>query len=231
MSERIKQTQEMLAKHHRDGERFAQMMKDGFENRFDEAFWSSWDEWIAPVYSENPVVLDLGAGPAMFVKALAERYPGIRAIGIECAQYMLEAVEELPAQCEVIREDLHEPRLPLDDDSVDAAMASVVLHEMTQPVRTLLEMQRCLRPGGRLYILDWVRAPLEVYVRAQTEEARVFDPATPVDELDDLFTHFIEHNRFTREDLVYMLNKTGFSVLDSQVTREGRYARVIAEKR
>lgn len=231
MTERLQKTQAMLARHHRDGERFAESMKEGFARRFDEVFWAEWDRWITPVYSERPLVLDLGAGPGMFVQALARRTPGLRAIGVECAPYMLDAVVELPEGCEVITEDLHDPHLPLEDGSVDAAMASVVLHEMNQPLRTLQEMQRCLKPGGRLYILDWVRAPLETYIQAQTEEARVFDRATPVEELDDLFVHFVEHNRFSREDLIYMLNMCGFSVIHSRIMKEGRYAHLVAEKR
>lgn len=231
MSERIDATRAMLARHHRDGERFARLMKEGFDNRFDEAFWQDWERWVVPAYSERPTVLDLGAGPGMFVRATAERYPKARVIGIECAPYMLEAAVDLPENGELLCEDLHDPHLPLDDASVDAAMASVVLHEMNQPVRALQELARCLRPGGRLMILDWVRAPLEVYIRAQTDEARVFDRETPVSELDDLFIHFIEHNRFSREDLIYLLNRTGFAVLDSSVTREGRYGRLIAERR
>jgi len=231
MSERLQQTQAMLAKHHRDGERFAEMMKQGFAERFNDDFWAEWAKWIEPVYSAEPLVLDLGAGPGMFVKALAGRTPGLRAVGVECAPYMLAAQEPLPEGSEIIAEDLHDPHLPLADGSVDAAMASVVLHEMSQPLRTLQEMQRCLKPGGRLYILDWVRAPLEVYIRAQTDEARVFGRDTPVDELDDLFTHFIEHNRFSREDLIYMLNMSGFAVLHSRIMREGRYAHIVAEKR
>jgi len=231
MSERLQKTQAMLAKHHRDGERFAEMMKQGFANRFNEEFWTEWDHWITPIYSPQPVVLDLGAGPGMFIKALAERTPGMRTIGVECAPYMLEAAGELPAGVEIVTEDLHDPHLPLADNSVDAAMASVVLHEMSQPLRTLQEMQRCLKPGGRLYILDWVRAPLETYIHAQTEEARVFDRGTPVEELEDLFIHFIEHNRFSREDLIYMLNMSGFSVLHSRIMKEGRYAHIVAEKR
>lgn len=230
MSERLKQTQDMLARHHRDGERFANLMKETFADRFDELFWFHWDRWMQPVYSDKPVVLDLGAGPGLFLKALAERTPGIRAIGVECAPYMIEAVEGLPEGCEMLCEDLHEATLPLADGSVDAVMASVVLHEMNQPVRTLLEMKRCLKTGGRIYIADWVRAPLEVYIRAQTEEARVFDRATPIDEVEDLFIHFIEHNRFSREDLIYLLNKTGFAVLHSEIAKEGRYARLVAEK-
>ncbi len=230
MTEKLEQTQAMLAKHHRDGERFAEMMKESFADRFDEVFWYHWDRWMKPVYSDKPVVLDLGAGPGMFVKALAERTPGIRAIGVECAPYMLEAVGELPPGAEMVCQDLHDPALPLESASVDAVMASVVIHEMSQPVRSLLEVQRCLKPGGRFYITDWVRAPLEVYIRAQTEEARVFDSGTDVDELEDLFIHFIEHNRFSREDLIYLLNKTGFAVLHSEIAKEGRYARIVAEK-
>jgi len=231
MTERLQKTQDMLAKHHRDGERFAAMMKEGFANRFNDEFWAEWDHWIKPVYSDEPLVLDLGAGPGMFVQAVAQRTPGLKAIGVECAPYMLDAAVELPDGCEIITEDLHDPQLPLDNGSVDAAMASVVLHEMNQPLRTLQEVQRVLKPGGRFYILDWVRAPLETYIRAQTEESRVFDRNTPVDELEDLFIHFIEHNRFSREDLVYMLNMCGFSVLHSRIMKEGRYAHIVAEKR
>lgn len=231
MTDRLQQTQAMLAKHHRDGERFAELMKQSFADRFNDDFWADWERWVEPVYGERPVVLDLGAGPGMFVQALATRSRGIRAIGVECAPYMLEAAVALPEGCELIAEDLHDPHLPLEDGSVDAAMASVVLHEMNQPLRTLQEVGRCLKPGGRFYILDWVRAPLEVYIRAQTEEERVFDKATPVDELEDLFIHFIEHNRFSREDLFYMLNMCGFSVLHSRVMKEGRYAHIVAEKR
>lgn len=231
MSERLQQTQAMLAKHHRDGERFAELMKQTFAERVNEQFWAEWDRWITPVYGAQPVVVDLGTGPALFLRALAERTPGVRAIGVECAPYMLQAVGALPAGCEIVSEDLHDPRLPLTDGSVDAVNASVVLHEMHQPLRTLQEVHRCLKPGGRFYIHDWVRAPLEVYIRAQTEEARVFAAATPLDEVEDLFIHFIEHNRFSREDLIYLLNMSGFAVLHSSISKEGRFARIVAEKR
>lgn len=231
MQEMLERTQAMLARHHRHGENFAQLMKDTFAGRFNDEFWAAWRQWIEPVLSASPVVLDLGSGPGLFLRALAERYPGGRAIGVECASYMLEAMGELSAGCEVMCADLHDPRLPLAEGAVDAAVASVVLHELNQPLRALQEVRRCLKPGGRLYILDWVRAPLEVYVRNETSEEQVFDPVTPVSELEDIFTHFIEHNRFGREDLSYLLEHCGFAVLDSTALREGRFARLVAEKR
>lgn len=231
MPEMIERTQAMLAKHHRHGENFAQLMKDTFAGRFNEEFWMVWRQWMEPVLSTPPVVLDLGSGPGLFLRALADRYPGVRAIGVECAPYMLEATGELPAGCEVMCADLHDPHLPLADNTVDAAIASVVLHELNQPVRALQEVRRCLKPGGRLYILDWVRAPLDAYVRNEASKEHVFDPATPVSALEDIFTHFIEHNRFTREDLGYLLEHCGFALLESTPLREGRFARLVAEKK
>jgi hypothetical protein len=88
-----------------------------------------------------------------------------------------------------------------------------------------------MRRGGRFYITDWVRAPLEVYVRNQTDEARLFGPDITTAELEDFFIHFVEHNRFSREDLIYLLNHTGFAVIHSEIAKEGRYARIVAEKR
>lgn len=231
MSEHLERTQALLAKHHRDGARFACSIKEGFERRFNEEFWDFWNAWIAPVCTDDSVVLDLGAGPGMFVRALAERFPHLQVVGVECAPYMLAAVEALPANASMLCQDLHDPHLPLADGSVSAALASVVLHEMTQPVRMLQELRRCMRTGGRLLIFDWVRAPLDVYLRHQADESRVFSPDMPVEELADLFTHFIEHNRFSRDDLVYLLNRTGFAVIDTHLSREGRYARMVAERR
>ncbi len=230
MSERMKQTQQMLAKHHRDAERFVELMKQTFADRHDDKFWAAWERWITPVYSEQPVVLDLGTGPGLLLKALVDFQPGTRAIGVECAPYMLEAAIDLPEGCEIITEDLHDPHLPLADGAVDAVNCAVVLHEMEQPLRALQEVYRCLKPGGRFYIHDWVRAPLEVYIRAQTEEEAVFNPDTSTEELEDLFGHFVEHNRYSREDLIYLLNMSGFAVLHSELSKEGRFARIVAER-
>ena len=229
MPKTIEQTRALLEKHHRNGERFAQLMQETAAERFNDEFWSAWDKWIVPVYGASPLVLDLGTGPGTFLRMLAARYPGVRSVGVECAPYMLDAAGKLPAGAEIVTDDLHDPHLPLADGVADAALASVVLHEMHQPVRTLLEVRRCLKPGGRFFILDWVRAPLALYL--EDKAANLFSPETSVAELEDIFVHFVEHNRFSREDLGYLLEKTGFEVLESTPFKQGRFARVIAEKR
>ncbi len=226
----IEKTRQVLARHHRDGEWFAQLMKETYDGRFDEQFWTTWRQQIEPLLSDPPVIIDLGSGPGLFLRDLAQRYPAARLVGVECAPYMLTAMGELPPSCEVVSEDLHDPHFALDDGSVDAVVASVVLHEMSQPVRTLREVHRCLKPAGRLYILDWVRTPLEQYIAGESEEDKVFGDEISAEELDDLFTHFIEHNRFSADDLAYMLEKTGYKVVEQSLLKEGRFARLIAEK-
>ena len=228
MNNKLQQTQEMLAKHHRDGEAFVELMKETHAGRFNDAFWAVWAERVEPVLSDSPVVLDLGTGPALFLKEVAQRHPQIKAIGVECAEYMLNATKDLPENCEVIEADLHDPQLPLADDSVDAVVASVVLHEMHQPIRTMQEMQRCLKPGGIFYVMDWVRAPLSQYL--EDSELAVFDRNTDLGELEDLFIHFIEHNRFSIDDLAFMLENTGFRILEKTPLKNGQMARLVAEK-
>lgn len=229
MSSQLKETQAMLAKHHRDGERFVELMKETFADRFDETFWQEWQQWVEPTLEAKPVLLDIGSGPGLLLHALAKHHPDATVYGVECAPYMLAAIKDLPAQCQVIETDLHDPDFGLEDNSVDAVVCSVVLHEMNQPVRTLQALQRCMKPGGIFVLHDWVRGPLKLYLA--DNEAAMFDSATAVTELDDTFVHFMEHNRYSIEDLFYLLEKTGFETLESKTVRGGRYARIIARKR
>ncbi|MEW5757626.1 MAG: class I SAM-dependent methyltransferase [Pseudomonadota bacterium] len=230
MTDTLDKTRAMLAKHHRNGEEFAQLMKDTFAGRFDEAFWREWGAWIEPALSARPVIMDLGTGPGVMLRTLKERYPVACIIGVEAAPYMLEAARAiLPEGAGLLEADLHDPRLPLADKSVDAALAAVVLHEMNQPVRALQEVHRLLKPGGRFCVLDWVRAPLAQYLAAEGRED-VFAPQCDTEQLEDVFIHFIEHNRFSSDDLRYLLEHTGFKVLSVTPLRNGQFARIFAEK-
>ena len=54
MSEKMKQTQSMLEKHHGDGEEFARLMEETYAGRFNEAFWSMWESNIQPGLPASP---------------------------------------------------------------------------------------------------------------------------------------------------------------------------------
>jgi len=228
MSEKMNQTQSMLEKHHGNGEEFARLMEETYAGRFNDEFWRMWGQHIQPGLPENPLVVDLGAGPATFIKDLADRYPNVNAYGVECASYMLQAVGELPANAHMIEADLQDPQLSFDNNSVDAIIASVVVHEMYQPVRMFKEMYRILKPGARFYIFDWIRVPLQAYLKKM--ERNPFDDSLSLDGLEDLFVHFIEHNRFSLDDLVFMLQNTGFNIIDKAIQNEGQHAWLLVEK-
>jgi ubiquinone/menaquinone biosynthesis C-methylase UbiE len=56
---------------------------------------------------------------------------------------------------------VHAPaeKLPFEDDSFDTAVATLVLCTVTDPSRSLAELARVLRPGGRFVFIEHVRAP------------------------------------------------------------------------
>jgi ArsR family transcriptional regulator len=66
--------------------------------------------------------------------------------------------------------------LPLPDDSVDVAVANMVLHHAPEPAAMLAEMARVVRPGGMIAITDEVEHPFE-WMR--TEQADLWLGFTP----------------------------------------------------
>lgn len=131
------------------------------------------------VVAHNPLtVLDLATGSGDVAFALADALrPPIRIIGMDFCLPMLEAAEakKRAATPERYAHVFFQPgdglALPLADQSVDAVTISFGLRNMADRHRSLGEMQRVLRPGGRAYILEfsqpqwWMRPFYLFYLR------------------------------------------------------------------
>ncbi|MFZ5659977.1 MAG: class I SAM-dependent methyltransferase [Pseudomonadota bacterium] len=224
-------TRTLLEKHH-GGAHFHDLMVETSRGRFSPEFWRFWDAHAAPILPARPRLLDLGTGPGLLLDAWAERYPGGEFIGVDVMPYMLDNARRRFAEQPAVRllaTDLHDPQLPLAAGSVDAASCVVVFHEMVQPIRLLQRLHGWLKPGGRLILVDWVRAGIRDYFDPVTVEA-LFRPNAAPDLLADRMTHFFEHNRYSPDDIAWLLEHTGFRVLGQETYHEARFVRMAAER-
>jgi ubiquinone/menaquinone biosynthesis C-methylase UbiE len=103
-------------------------------------------------------VVEIGAGNGMNF----QHYPSTveEVVALEPEAYLRtkaeQAARDAPVQVSV-RDGVADP-LPLQDDSFDAAIASLVLCTVPDPDTALAELRRVLKPGGELRFLEHVRS-------------------------------------------------------------------------
>lgn len=135
---------------------------------------------ILEIVGDTPLqsVLDLGTGTGRMLELLAPR--ATRATGIDQSHAMLNiartAIERKGLRNVQLRQgDMY--ALPVDANSYDLVSIHMVLHYLDDPARALREAARCLRPGGRLLLVDFAPHTNE-FLRAEHEHRRLgFDSA------------------------------------------------------
>lgn len=102
-------------------------------------------------------VLEIGAGTGL---NLSHYGPDVELVLTEPEAPMVARLRRRLAGEGRVAEVIQAPaqRLPLPDDSVDCVVATLVLCTVPDPAAVLSEIRRVLRPGGRLYFLEHVRA-------------------------------------------------------------------------
>jgi len=98
-------------------------------------------------------VADLGCGTGTVAEALAPFVA--RVIGVDASPPMLLLAEQRLKRFDNVDLRLGELELlPLEDNQLDVATLILVLHHLQQPGSAIREAARCLRPGGRILIVD-----------------------------------------------------------------------------
>lgn len=141
--------------------------------------------------SEDSEVADVGTGTGFVAAGIAPRVK--RVTGIDSAPAMIEVARENLRALGLSNVDLavgDVARLPLEDGSVDAAFANMVLHHAEDPVAMLREMTRVVRPGGTVAVTDevehsyaWMRKEhADVWLGFEREQVERFFAAAGLSE-------------------------------------------------
>ena len=132
---------------------------------------------------------------------------------------MLACAQENAKKCraEIVEADLAET-LPLATAMAEAVTAVMTFHELMYPPQLLKEARRLLKPGGKLFLYDWVKRPLEHYLQ---DTDRVLSPHT--------LQHFREHCLFSAGDLNFLVQQTGFEICEVVSRRSGNFVLVVAQ--
>lgn len=107
--------------------------------------------WVQPDPSAR--IADIGCGTGFLSAAFAPQVAEVHAVDASVAM-LDQARANLAAFGNVRYHPSDGMRVPLPDESVDAAVANMYLHHTPDPQQTIAEMVRILRPGGRLVITD-----------------------------------------------------------------------------
>jgi ArsR family transcriptional regulator len=99
------------------------------------------------------VVGDLGCGAGHISEALAPCVARVIAVDesgpmLGAAKLRLDPFENVDLRPGTVES------LPIDDDSLDAAVLFLVAHFITDPEKAMREIRRVIKPGGRLLIVD-----------------------------------------------------------------------------
>ncbi len=122
-----------------------------FMKKVNMDYSGSMAEWLSPV--EGMEILDLGGGTGINARPLAGA--GARVTIMDSSRAMLAQAGKDEINARQVRGDAAD--MPFEDRSFDIVLISDAWHHFRSQYRILAEIARVLRPGGRLYIIDFDR--------------------------------------------------------------------------
>ena len=106
----------------------------------------------------DEVVADIGAGSGYFTFRIAQKVPDGEVLAVDIQQEMLDLIEQRKAagsgeNIRTVLGAIDDPRLP--ENSIDAAIMVDAYHEFSHPFEMIDGIHRALKPGGRIFLLEY----------------------------------------------------------------------------
>jgi SAM-dependent methyltransferase len=200
-------------------EQLLQRMVSTHSERYGPDYWAAFDTFVAPDLPASPVVIDLGCGPGLFLRDLAQRDPSARLYGYDVTPAMIAYGQGLAwpgATPTLMVHDVTAAPLPHAAGTVDLVSMTSVLHVLDEPLPVLAEIRRVLAPRGLFLLHDWTRQPFQSYLAWRWERLGETGP----EHLGRAFRLFPVHNKYTSEDWQWLLAEAGFAIRHQAALRQ-----------
>jgi len=131
------------------------------------------------------MVADIGTGTGYLLPTLARHFE--RVVAVEPAEQMLRSARQRVESKGLGNVELHcgdLNALPMGTAAVDLALALLVLHHVPVPEEALRELQRIVKPQGRILIVEQSAHQYEAFRERMQDRWWGFDPPTLTEKLD-----------------------------------------------
>lgn len=132
-----------------------------FEFLFFGNYWTSFKrELFRRIKHGDENVLDIGAGSGNFSLPIAKKMKQGKVISLdlstEMTDYLQAKAKQNSLQDRIVVLNRHAEETGLENDSVDWVVSGNCMHEMSNPEKIWTEMHRVVKPGGALFIVDFL---------------------------------------------------------------------------
>ncbi len=127
----------------------------------------------------DAVIADIGAGSGYYTFRISPKVPAGKVFAVDIQPEMLEFLNKRAAELGIdnVRPHLGAvDDLQLDAGSLDAALLVDAYHEFSHPAEMLASLRKALRPGGKIFLLEFraedPRVPIKPLHKMSEEQAR-----------------------------------------------------------
>ena len=126
----------------------------------------------------DSIIADIGAGSGYYSFRLAGLIPNGKIIAVDIQQEMLDYLKDEAARRNIGNVEPHLgtiDSIKVDPDTLDAVLMVDAYHEFSHPVEMLQSIRSALKPGGRIYLLEYrgedPRIPIKPLHKMTVEQA------------------------------------------------------------